>query len=123
MVAFSQSQSTCLWKSHLFHCEPLWPHEPKISAIASLLRQHLNISDTADIKIDFFSQGAFNKLSISLLANQFGGKIVDVSENTVIVELAGKSSRVDAFFNLLKPFGVLESARSGESIGAVSRPN
>jgi len=51
--------------------------------------------------------------SISLLANQFGGKIVDVSENTVIVELAGKSSRVDAFLNLLKPFGVLESARSG----------
>ncbi|GJJ06134.1 hypothetical protein Clacol_000323 [Clathrus columnatus] len=51
--------------------------------------------------------------SIETLAKQFGGKLVDVSENSVIVELSGKSSRVEAFLRLVKPFGVLESARTG----------
>ena len=51
--------------------------------------------------------------SISVLANQFGAKIVDVSDNSVIVELTAKTTRVVAFLNLLKPFGILESARTG----------
>jgi acetolactate synthase I/III small subunit len=51
--------------------------------------------------------------SISTLASQFGAKIVDVSEHSVIVEMTGKSSRVEAFLSLVKPFGVLESARTG----------
>ncbi|CAA7259240.1 unnamed protein product [Cyclocybe aegerita] len=51
--------------------------------------------------------------SISVLANQFGAKIVDVSEHSVIVELTAKTSRVEAFLNLLKPFGILEAARTG----------
>ena len=56
-----------------------------------------------------------NLQSVNVLAAQFGGKLVDVSENSVIVELAGKSSRMNAFLSLLKPFGILESARTGES--------
>lgn len=51
--------------------------------------------------------------SISVLASQFGAKLVDVSENSVIVEMSGKTSRVEAFLSLVKPFGVLESARTG----------
>lgn len=51
--------------------------------------------------------------SIATLADQFGAKIVDVSENSVIVEMTGKTTRVEAFLALLSPFGVLESARSG----------
>jgi acetolactate synthase small subunit len=54
-----------------------------------------------------------NLQSINFLASQFGGKIVDVSDNCVIVEMAAKSTRVDAFLNLLKPFGIFESARTG----------
>lgn len=51
--------------------------------------------------------------AISVLAVQFGAKIVDVSENSVIVELAAKTSRVEAFLALVKPFGILEAARTG----------
>jgi acetolactate synthase small subunit len=52
--------------------------------------------------------------SVSVLASQFGAKIVDVSEHSVIVELTAKTSRVEAFLSLLKPFGILESARTGK---------
>lgn len=52
--------------------------------------------------------------AIKTLADQFGGRVVDVAENSCIVELTAKSSRVDAFLSLMRPFGVLEAARSGE---------
>ncbi|KAI0675087.1 acetolactate synthase [Trametes maxima] len=51
--------------------------------------------------------------AIKVLSAQFGGRIVDVSEHSVIVEMCGKTKRVEAFLALLKPFGVLESARTG----------
>jgi acetolactate synthase small subunit len=54
--------------------------------------------------------------SISILADQFGAKIVDVSEHSVIVELTAKTARVEAFLSLVKPFGVLEAARTGQSL-------
>ncbi len=52
--------------------------------------------------------------SISVLASQFGAKIVDVSSHSVIVELTAKTNRVEAFLSLVKPFGVLEAARTGK---------
>ena len=52
------------------------------------------------------------------LADQFSARIVDVSENSVIIEMSGKTSRVDAFLKLLRPFGLIESARSGRQMHA-----
>ena len=51
--------------------------------------------------------------SLHVLANQFGAKIVDVSENSIILEMSAKTSRVEAFLSLVKPFGIIESARTG----------
>lgn len=54
-----------------------------------------------------------NFSAVSNLSTQFGGRIVDVSENSIIVELTAKTARVEAFLSLLKPFGLLEVARTG----------
>ncbi|WWD18640.1 acetolactate synthase, small subunit [Kwoniella shandongensis] len=51
--------------------------------------------------------------AIRTLADQFNGRIVDVAENSCIVELTAKSVRVDAFLGLMRPFGVMEATRSG----------
>ncbi|KAL1413146.1 acetolactate synthase, regulatory subunit [Vanrija albida] len=51
--------------------------------------------------------------AIRTLADQFGGRVVDVAESSVTIELTAKSSRVEAFLGLVSPFGVLEAARSG----------
>lgn len=53
--------------------------------------------------------------AITHLAHQFGGKIVDISNNNCIVELSAKPSRIDSFMKLIQPFGILESSRTGES--------
>lgn len=51
--------------------------------------------------------------SINTIAQQFGGKIVDLSNDAVIVEMTGKTARVDAFLKLVRPYGILEAARTG----------
>lgn len=53
--------------------------------------------------------------AIKTLADQFGGRVVDVAEESCIIELTAKSSRVESFLGLIRHFGVLEAARSGES--------
>ncbi|RUS13779.1 small subunit of acetolactate synthase-domain-containing protein [Endogone sp. FLAS-F59071] len=51
--------------------------------------------------------------SLTELARLFDGRIVDVSSDCVVIELCAKPNRVDSFVKLLKPFGILEAARSG----------
>lgn len=52
--------------------------------------------------------------AITHLTHQFGGKVLDISNNNCIVELSAKPSRIDSFMKLIQPFGILESARTGE---------
>ncbi|KAG0032818.1 hypothetical protein BGZ82_006373 [Podila clonocystis] len=51
--------------------------------------------------------------SLTELAHLFQGKVVDVSSDCAVVELSAKPDRIDAFIKLVKPFGILEAARSG----------
>jgi acetolactate synthase-1/3 small subunit len=44
----------------------------------------------------------------------FRAKIVDVSRRSVVVEVTGDCDKVDAFERLVRPFGLVEMARTGE---------
>ena len=52
-------------------------------------------------------------------ADVFRGRVVDVSPETLIVEITGASDKINAFLNLMKAFGIIELARTG--ITALSR--
>ncbi|MEC8333436.1 MAG: acetolactate synthase small subunit [Verrucomicrobiota bacterium] len=43
----------------------------------------------------------------------FRAKIIDVSKDTVNIEMTGNASKVTAFLNLIKPYGIVEMARTG----------
>ena len=47
------------------------------------------------------------------VADIFRAKIVDVEEDSLIVELTGTQSKLEAFLNLLKGYEILELARTG----------
>jgi acetolactate synthase I/III small subunit len=47
------------------------------------------------------------------IINLFRGKVVDVSENGVIIELAGTEDKLEACVELMKPYGIRELARTG----------
>jgi len=43
----------------------------------------------------------------------FRGKIVDIGSKDVVVELSGQESKLQAFIELLRPYGIKEMARTG----------
>jgi len=55
----------------------------------------------------------FHRQAILDIAKLFGGVATDIGSEHVIIELVSWSSRVDACLNMLKPYGVVEAARTG----------
>jgi len=49
----------------------------------------------------------------------FRGKTVDVSKRSVTVEVTGTDDKIEAFEDMVRPFGLVEMVRTGEI--AVSR--
>ncbi len=47
------------------------------------------------------------------LVDVFRGKIIDVGQKDMIVEISGPEDRLEAVLNLLRPFGIKEVARTG----------
>ncbi len=43
----------------------------------------------------------------------FRGRIIDVSTDSLTVEITGTPDKIDAFLNLMKTFGIMELARTG----------
>jgi len=50
------------------------------------------------------------------LANIFRAAIVDVAEETLIIEVTGDTEKIDAFVHLLKKFGIVEMVRTGKIV-------
>jgi acetolactate synthase-1/3 small subunit len=47
------------------------------------------------------------------LVNLFRGRVVDVARNSIMVELSGTEDKVEAFIELVRPYGIRELARTG----------
>jgi acetolactate synthase-1/3 small subunit len=60
-----------------------------------------------------------NRSSIKESVEIFRAKILDMTPDTMIIELTGQQSKIDAFLEVMKPFGILEMCRTG--ITAMSR--
>jgi acetolactate synthase-1/3 small subunit len=47
------------------------------------------------------------------VVNIFRGKVVDVASRSYVVEVTGSEEKIAAFIEVLKPFGILETVRTG----------
>ena len=47
------------------------------------------------------------------LTEIFRGRIVDVAPEMVMIEISGKERKVEAFIELMRPFGIIELVRTG----------
>ncbi len=54
------------------------------------------------------------RAELTQLAEIFRGKIVDVAQDSVIVEVTGDSEKVDGLVELLRPRGIQEMVRTGK---------
>ncbi|MEI3172531.1 MAG: acetolactate synthase small subunit [Lachnospiraceae bacterium] len=56
---------------------------------------------------------AADRQSIIAIANVFRGNIIDVGKDSLIIELTGQQSKLEAFVELLRGYEILELARTG----------
>ncbi len=47
------------------------------------------------------------------LAESFRGRIVDIQHDNVMAEINGTEGKINAFIELMRPYGILELARTG----------
>jgi len=67
--------------------------------------------ELALVKVD--TQDARVRSDVINYTEIFKGHVVDVAHESLVVEITGDSDKIDAFIQLMKPFGVKEIARTG----------
>lgn len=54
-----------------------------------------------------------SRTEVRELTDIFRGRIVDVSPEHVMIEISGTESKINAFIDVMRPFGILELVRTG----------
>jgi len=54
-----------------------------------------------------------DSMEVNKLANSYGGKVHDVKKDSIMVELTSTPDQTQAFEKLVKPFGIIDVARTG----------
>jgi len=66
-----------------------------------------------DLALITINAGTDHRSEVIEVVNLFRGKVVDVAKNSLMVELAGTEEKIEAFVELMKPYGIGELARTG----------
>src|SRR3954447_897740 len=48
------------------------------------------------------------RMEISLLVEMFRARVVDISADTMMIEISGQERKIEAFIELMRPYGILE---------------
>lgn len=76
-------------------------------------RDDLVSRELALIKV---SANSSTRSEVIQIAQAFKAKLVDIEEDSIIVEVTGKEAKVDGLQKMLEPFGILELVRTGKIV-------
>jgi acetolactate synthase-1/3 small subunit len=66
-----------------------------------------------DLLLVSISVGPDKRSDVIQIVNLFRGKVVDVAGESLMAELSGTEEKIEAFIEMLRPYGVEEVARTG----------
>ena len=66
-----------------------------------------------DLMLIKVAANAAQRTEIALLVEMFFGRVVDVCQTNMMIEIAGQEQKVEAFIDLMRPYQILELARTG----------
>jgi len=78
--------------------------------------KHLDEHKTVYRELSIFKitlSNANDSMEVNKIANAYGGKVHDVKKDSLMVELTATPDQIKAFEELVKPFGILDVARTG----------
>ena len=66
-----------------------------------------------DLMLIKVSCNASQRAELFLITESFRGRVTDIQLDNVMLEIAGTEGKVEAFIELVRPYGILELARTG----------
>jgi acetolactate synthase-1/3 small subunit len=84
-----------------------------------------DISSRDHVERDLMLIKPGQRMEIRELAEIFRGRIVDVAHDEVMVDIAGQEKKIEAFIDLMRPFGIVELVRTGRiaMVRSIDRTN
>ena len=74
-----------------------------------------------DLMLARIAVAAEKRPEVVQIVQLFRGKVVDVARNSMMVEITGTEDKIEAFIDLVRPYGIREMARTG--VIAMARGN
>jgi acetolactate synthase-1/3 small subunit len=53
------------------------------------------------------------RTEIALLVEMFRGRVVDIDHDNLMIEISGQEGKIEAFIDLMRPYTIIELARTG----------
>ncbi|MCS0543380.1 acetolactate synthase small subunit, partial [Aeromonas veronii] len=78
--------------------------------VVDITNQAIVARELALIKV---ASSPSNRNEIYSLIDPFRASIIDVSKESLVIQVTGESEKVEALIDLLKPYGIKEVARTG----------
>ena len=85
----------------------------KLVEVVDIRELEPEISVSRELILVKVEADASRRSQVIAVADIFRAKIVDVAENSMILELTGTSTKLEAFIGLLKDFRILDLCRTG----------
>lgn len=88
----------------------------QLDKVVTVVKVHdISTQDYVERDLMLISVGAppARRSEISLLVEMFRGRVVDIGQETMMIEISGREDKIDAFIDLMRPYGILELARTG----------
>lgn len=68
------------------------------------------IRDLAMVKVNACPE---NRAEIMQLVDVYRARIIDITNNSLIIEITGDEQKIDSFVEILRPLGIIEMVRTG----------
>lgn len=81
-----------------------------ILKVNDISNQSIVSRELALIKVMATSQ---NRAEINSLIEPFRAAVIDISKDSLTIQITGESEKIGAFIELMKPYGIKELARTG----------
>ena len=90
--------------------------EANLYKLVNVLRVD-DVTDRASVERDLalikVGVTASNRTEVMQLADVFRARIVDVANESVIIEITGTEDKIEGMIDVLRPFGIIEMVRTG----------
>ena len=81
--------------------------------LVQIVERDLMLVQVATASCQGDHETAARRSQIIELANLFRARVVDVSHDRLMIELSGTEAKLEAFIDMIEPYGIVELARTG----------